>query len=102
MHILIVKFHSARSDEEVRRLMEERLPQFQAVPGLVQKYYAREAATGDHLGLYIFDSEQSLVQFRNSDLARSIPPVYQPLTAPRIEMLEMLFALRPVSDLTRA
>src|SRR5919197_293940 len=42
MIIQTVKFKSALSEEEVRRVMEERAPQFHALPGLLQKYYVRE------------------------------------------------------------
>ena len=93
MHMLLVKFHSGLSDDEVRRNLEERLPLFRAIPGLQQKYYAREAATGDYVGIYLFESEQALLDYRASDLARSIPPVYHIEGTPRIEILELLFPL---------
>ena len=94
MHILLVKFHSGLPDDEVMRLLAERLPQFRAVPGLMQKYYAREPATGDYVGVYLFDSEASLVCYRNSELAASIPGLYRVEEAPRREVLELLFPLR--------
>ena len=94
MHILLVKFHSGLPDDEVIRLLEERLPQFRAVPGLIEKYYAREPATGDYVGVYLFDSEASLVRYRNSELAVSIPGAYRVEEAPRREVLELLFSLR--------
>ena len=94
MHILLVKFHSGLPDDEVMRLLEERLPLFRAVPGLIQKYYAREAATGDYVGVYLFDSEASLLGYRNSELAASIPAMYRVEGAPRREILELLFPLR--------
>ena len=92
MFMLIVKFHSELPDAEVRRLMDERLSQFQAVPGLQQKYYAREPSTGDYVGVYIFDSQDSLTRYRSSELARGIPSTYRVADAPRIEVLELLFA----------
>ena len=95
MHILLVKFHSRLSPDEVIRTLEERLPLFRAVPGLVQKYYAREPATGDYVGVYLFESEQALVNYRNSEVARSIPGVYQLEGPPRVEIMELLFPLRP-------
>ena len=94
MFMLLVKFHAELDNAQVRRFLEERLPQFRAVPGLIQKYYARESATGDYVGLYLFDTEESLLQYRSSDLARSIPAVYQLIGSPRVEMLELLFKLR--------
>jgi len=46
MHILLVKFQSGLSHDEVVRNLEERLPLFRAVPGLIQKYYARRNVDG--------------------------------------------------------
>ena len=99
MFMLLVKFHSGLLHEQVLRLMDERLPQFRAVPGLVQKYYAREPATGDYVGIYLFDSEESLLRYRSSELAASIPATYQVEGTARREVLELLFPLHaePVS-----
>ena len=93
MHMLLVKFHSGLSDNDVRRNLEERLPLFRSIPGLKQKYYAREATTGDYVGVYLFETEQALLDYRSSDLAKSIPPTYQIQGAPRIEILDVLFPL---------
>jgi hypothetical protein len=95
MHILIVKFQSGLSHDEVVRNLQARLPLFRAVPGLIQKYYARETSTGDYVGIYPFESEQALRDYRVSEVARGIPGVYQVQGTPRIEELEMLFPLRP-------
>lgn len=95
VHILLVKFHSGLPHDEVVRNLEERLPLFRGVPGLVQKYYAREASTGDYVGVYLFESEQALLAYRTSEVARSIPNVYMLQGTPRIEMMELLFPLRP-------
>lgn len=95
MFMLLVKFHSGLPHEEVLRVMDERLPQFRAVPGLVQKYYARESSTGDYVGVYLFDSEEALLRYRGSELAASIPGAYRVEGTPRRELLELLFPLRP-------
>jgi hypothetical protein len=91
MFMLFVKFHTELDDAQVSRLLDKRLPEFRAVPGLLQKYYAREPATGDYVGVYLFDSEESLLRYRSSDLARSIPAVYHVVGAPRVEVFELLF-----------
>lgn len=93
MHMLLVKFHSGLAEPEVRQNLESRLPLFRKVPGLVQKYYAREAATGDYVGVYLFESEAALLAYRGSELAKSIPGVYAVEGKPRVEVLEMLFPL---------
>ena len=97
MHMLLVKFESALSHDDVVRNLEERLPLFRAVPGLIQKYYAREAATGHYVGVYMFETEEALLNYRASDVARGISGVYQVRGAPRVEMMELLFPLHPES-----
>jgi hypothetical protein len=98
MHILLVKFQSGLTHDEVVRNLEERLPLFRAVPGLVQKYYTREASTGDYVGVYLFESEQAMRDYRASEVARGIPGLYQVQGMPRIEELEMLFPMNEGSD----
>ena len=93
MHISLVKFHSGLAHDDVIRNLKERLPLFRAVPGLIQKYYARETATGDYVGVYLFESEQALRDYRESEVARGIPRVYQVQGTPRIEEFEMLFPM---------
>src|SRR5215216_1793369 len=95
MVILFVKFRSAMSPAAVRDTMEARLPLFRAQPGLVQKYYAHEPTSGEWSGIYLWDSHEALTAFRASELARSIPAAYQVVGAPRTEVLEVLFPLRP-------
>ena len=94
MIVQTVKFRSSLADEEVLRIIRERAPRFCALPGLVQKWYVREAATGEICGIYLWDSEESLASFRASELARTIPEAYAVVAAPRIETFEMLFPLR--------
>ena len=94
MIIQIVKFKSGISDAEVHRTMQERAPQFRALPGLLQKYYVREADSGAFSGIYLWDCEESLRSFRSSELARSIPTAYQVVGQPRVETFEVLFPLR--------
>jgi heme-degrading monooxygenase HmoA len=94
MYVQFVKFKSGLADDQVRSTMEKRAPQFRAIPGLVQKYYVRERGTGEYAGIYFWESEAALKEFRSSDLARSIPEAYEVTGAPRIEILEVLFPLR--------
>lgn len=94
MIILSVKFKSRFSDSEVLRISEERTPGFRALPGLIQKYYGREPDTGEFTGIYLWDSEKSLSEFRETELARSIAEVYGVEGQPRIEVFEVAFTLR--------
>jgi Putative mono-oxygenase ydhR len=94
MHVLVVKFHSSLADHQVRELLHRRVPSVAAAPGLLQKYYTREASTGDYVGVHLFDSKDSLERYRDSELSRSLPLVYQSTAQPRVEVFEVLFQLR--------
>jgi heme-degrading monooxygenase HmoA len=92
--VQFVKFKSGLSDEDAKRVLRERAPQFRAIPGLVQKYYGVEKETGEYTGIYLWDSEESLKEFQKSELARTIPTAYKAATTPRIELFDILFPLR--------
>ena len=94
MVIQFVKLRSGMSDAEVRRVMDERAPDFRRVPGLIQKYFCRDSQTGEYAGVYLWDTEESMRQYRQSEFARSTPAAYKVEGQPRIEVLDVLFPLR--------
>jgi heme-degrading monooxygenase HmoA len=94
MIVQVVKFASRLPEHETRRVMEERAPQYRALPGLLQKYYVRDATTGELGGISVWDSAASLRAFRASDLAQTIATAYQVVGQPRIETFAVLFPLR--------
>jgi len=94
MIIQIVKFETSLSEAEVLQVAKERAPQFQALPGLLQKYYVKLGQPNSYGGVYVWDSMESLAAFRESELASSIPAAYSVKGAPQIEILETLFQLR--------
>jgi hypothetical protein len=98
MIIFTVKFKSALSDSDAKRIMEERAPSFRALPGLIQKYYGLEHETEEFTGIYLWDSEKSLREFRETELARTIPEAYKAVGKPRIEVFELLLTLRSSKD----
>jgi hypothetical protein len=74
--------------------MDERAPQFRAVPVLLQELYGRQRdSDGAYHGFYAFDSLQSLDTYRRGDLAASIPATYE--AEATIELYDLLFALHP-------
>jgi hypothetical protein len=92
--ILFVKIKTKMSPEALETRMKERLPRFRAVPGLVQKFYGRDAATGDACGIYLFKDEAALAAFRETELAKTIPAAYEAEEVRR-EVFEMLMPLHP-------
>ena len=88
--VLMVKFKSALSIEEAKERYRERMPEFRELPGLLQKYYVHEPATGEVGGIYIWDSEESLQGYLRSDLRESIPEAYRVVGPPRIEKFQVM------------
>jgi hypothetical protein len=93
--LLLVRFKTSLSPEEMERRYKERLPEFRALPGLIQKYYVYDPSTQEWGGLYFWDSQSSLDAYLASDLRNSIPEVYEIVGAPRIETISVIEVLRP-------
>jgi len=92
--ILFVRIKSGLEPDELERRILERRPRFHEVPGLVQKIYGRDEATGDVCGIYFFENQSALNAFRESELAQTIPSAYEALDLRR-EIFEVLFPLYP-------
>ena len=96
--ILLVRFRSALSLEEVMRIAEERAPEFRALGGLQQKYYLEDAATGEIGGLYLWESREAFDEYRDSELRATIAQAYQAKGEPRVEVYRVLMPLRDGVD----
>lgn len=96
MLILTVKFESNLSYEEVMAVVEERISDFRALPGLIQKYYGHEASTGAYTGVYIWESAEAMQAYQQSELAQTIASAYQVSGPPRVEVYQLVETLRPV------
>jgi hypothetical protein len=92
--ILFVRIKSGLDADEFDRRLLERRPRFREVPGLVQKIYGRDDATGDVCGIYFFDSDEALAAFRETELARTIPDAYEAIDVRR-EAYNVLYPLWP-------
>jgi hypothetical protein len=93
--LLIVRFRSKLTPDELEKRYKDRLPAFREQPGLLQKYYLRGPDSGDWGGLYLWDSQASLDAFLETDLRKSIPDVYEFSEPPRIEVVRVIDVLRP-------
>lgn len=94
MIIQFVQFETSLSEEEVMAVARERLPQFRAIPSLVQKYYLKLDKPNCYGGFYIWESREAMAAFRDSDLAKSIPSAYKVVGTPDISVHELMFPLR--------
>lgn len=92
--ILFVRVKTDLYPEELERRLLERRPRFHEVPGLVQKIYGRDDATGDVCGIYFFENKKALADFRETELAKTIPEAYE-ATDIRREIFEVLYPLHP-------
>ncbi|MCK4774581.1 MAG: YdhR family protein [Candidatus Krumholzibacteria bacterium] len=93
--LLIVRFKTSLSPDELERRYKERLPDYRAIPGLLQKYYIHDPSSDEWGGVYLWDSQASLNKFMESDLRKSIPETYQFVGPPRIETPTVIDVLRP-------
>jgi hypothetical protein len=95
--ILLVKFKSNLSPEDLQKTCLEDLEVFRNVPGLLQKYYISEESTGAISGFYIFENKKARASFWNSELAKNIPARYGGIPDSfRIEQYEMSIVLNDV------
>lgn len=92
--VMVVKFRSGLSPEELRRRYSERMPEFRRLPGLIQKHYVHDAAADEWGGVYLWESEEALQAYLASDLRHSIAWVYEVQGSPRIEVLSVVDDLR--------
>lgn len=92
--ILYVRVDSNLEPEELERRLLERRPRFRDVPGLRQKFYGRDPETGDVCGIYVFDSDEELAAFKETELARTIASAYEAIDVRR-EKYDVLYSLWP-------
>ena len=92
--ILYVRVKSGLDPQELERRMHERLPRFREVPGLVQKIYGKDPATGEFCGIYFFESQAALQAYRQTELAKTIPTAYEARET-RAEIYEVICPLYP-------
>jgi hypothetical protein len=93
----LVRFRSAVIDDEVLRKFEERADRYREVSGLVEKIYQQFREFGEYGALYVWDSDESLAAFRETEPG-TIPVVYQVTEPPRSELADVRLVVRPVTD----
>ena len=90
--ILFVRAKSRLDPAELENRLIERRPRFLDVPGLVQKIYGPDKSTGDVCGIYFFENQNALAEFRKTELAKTIPTAYE-VTEIRMETDDILYPL---------
>jgi len=92
--MLLVRVRSSLPFDELQRRLNKRMPEFRALPGLIQKYYLHDKTTDEVCGFYLWDSEESLKSYLASDLRKTIASAYEAVGEPRVERFELLDVLR--------
>ena len=93
--MLIVRGLKSRlPHDELEQRYKERMPRFREVPGLIQKYYSYDPSTEEWAGIYLWDSEESVAAYLESDLRKSIPEAYELTGPPRVERFPLVDVLR--------
>jgi hypothetical protein len=93
--VLIVRITTDLDLEEGKRRWTERMDQFRALPGLIQKYYLKDRATGEWMGCYLWKDQASLDNYLASDLRKSIGAAYEVVGAPSVAVCDVADVLRP-------
>jgi heme-degrading monooxygenase HmoA len=89
MEVVLIMFKSDLPKDKVIKNFEARADLYRAVPGLVQKYYIHDDATGHFGGIHVFDTHESAEAFMNSDLVKSIGNAQKSHEAPTIRLLHV-------------
>ena len=84
--ILLVKFKSSLSLDELMAIVESRADEFRALDGLIQKHYIHDAVTGEYGGLYLWDSPEAFNAYRESELRATIGAAYKTQGEPSIQV----------------
>ena len=92
--MLLVKAKTELTKEEFLKIARERESQFEAIPGLIQKYYIKTSSPGEYGGVYIWDSMESFKKYKESELAATIAKAYKTIGPPSTEIMDILFELR--------
>ena len=92
--VVVVKFRSELDAAEIRRRYPQRMPRFRELPGLIQKYYLHDTTNNEWCGIYVWDSEEAVQAYLDSDLRKTIPEAYGVVGTPRVESFQVVDILR--------
>ena len=99
MIVSIVRFVSGLPDDEVQARFEGRADRFRRVPGLLEKLYLRYRDTGEFGAVYVWESEDALKRFRQSELGQSIGMAYEVRSGPDFELADVRLLVQVEEEL---
>jgi heme-degrading monooxygenase HmoA len=77
MIVSLARFRSALSDDDVQATFEARADGYRRMPGLVEKLYLRLRDSDEFAAVYVWETEDDLERFRESELGRTIAEAYR-------------------------
>ncbi|MCK5240544.1 MAG: hypothetical protein KAR33_13390 [Candidatus Thorarchaeota archaeon] len=80
--------------DEIMEVSGTREDDYRKVKGLLQKYYVIDNAANRVGGVFVFDSQENLEAFRESELAKSTGEAYKFQGPPHTQVLEIDKKLR--------
>lgn len=92
--VQIIKLKSVLPEDQLLQTAKQRAGDFRTLPGLIQKYYVKLNRPGEYCGIYIWNSMDDFIDFKESNLAAGIPQAYHIEGSPEIEIGNVLFELR--------
>jgi len=98
----LVKFTSALPEQEALTAARRRMPEYRAVPGLIQKIYLKFGEPDTYGGLMIWESPEALAAFRATELSRSVAETYSVVGVPEVMIGETLWLLREHAEVVPA
>jgi heme-degrading monooxygenase HmoA len=66
--VQLVRYGSRLTYDEVMERFEGRSDRYMAIPGLLQTYYVHYSETNEYGGVYIWESEEALQKWRDTNL----------------------------------
>lgn len=79
--------------DEVMERFEGRSGHYREVPGLLQNYYVHYSETDEYGGVYIWESEEALQRWRDTNLAGTLAETYQVTDGPTSEVAAVMLVL---------
>jgi heme-degrading monooxygenase HmoA len=90
----LVRYTSGLTYDEVMERFAARSDRYRDVPGLLQKYYVHYPETDEYGGVYVWESEQALQSWRDTNLAETLAETYRVTDGPDAQIADVMLVLR--------
>lgn len=91
---MILLFETGLKIDDLIKISNERFEKFLHVKGLLQKFYISDPNSNQVGGVYVFDSKENLVKFRESELSKSTSAAYKFLESSDVRFFNVSRTLR--------